>query len=144
MNQSNACMIAILNKIKTGILLIGAAGFKVKLAQAPFAVNPNSDPTTFTEATYTGYAAATITAMGGDQQTGNSWESTAGALAAFAPTGTAVGNTIAGYWIEDNTGVLLGYDIFNPQIGMNTPADAINLAIRWQVQPANWPNTLLP
>ncbi len=146
MFQSNAVLKSILDSIKTSILLVGGgAGFKVKLAVAPFAPTPNSVPSTdFTEATFTGYAAVTLTAMAADQFVGNTWESVATTLANFASTGTAVTNSVVGYWLESNTGELLGYDTFTPAIGFNGPGDALNLAVRWQVQPAQWPNTIIP
>jgi hypothetical protein len=143
--QSNLYMLAALTAVKTSILKAGAAGFKIKLAQGPtFAPNPNSVPGDFTEADYTGYAAVTLTTMSANSQTGNSFESTSTTVAGFAPSGTAVTNSILGYWVESDGGDLLAYEVFPAPIPMQTTLDSIQIVPRWQIQPAQWPNSVLP
>ena len=142
--QSNYALQQQLTHVKTSVLGIGGTGVTIKLAKTGFAPNPDSDPTTFPEADYTGYAAVTATTMTGISQTGNSFESSADTVASFAPTGSTVGNQIAGYWFEDSAGHLLGYEQISPAIPMTGPLDSIDLVFRWQAQPASWPNTILP
>lgn len=142
--ESNALLQAQLLAVATDVLLIGAAGFKVRLAQAPFTPNANSVPGDFTIADYDGYADVTLTTMTGPSQVGSSFEDTASTIAHFAPTGATTPNTIGGYWIESDGGDFLAYEVFPTPIPMQTVLDKINVAIRWQAQPASWPNTLVP
>lgn len=143
--QSQAVIQAALDAVLAGPLGIGGTGMVFKLAQTPFTPSATSDPTAdFTEANYTGYAPQTVTTALGDRLAGNSWEATLATLAAFSPTGTTVGNVIGGYWVEDIAGAFLGYDVFPIAVPMQSPSDAIQVAARWQQQPASWPNTILP
>ena len=142
--QSNYALQQQLTHVKTSVLGIGGTGFTLKLAKGAFAPNPDSDPTTFTECDFTGYAAETQTTMTGISQTGNSFESSSDTVLSFAPTGTTVGNTCTGYWMEDSAGHLLGFETISPGVPMMGPLDALDIVPRWQAQPANWPNTILP
>jgi hypothetical protein len=143
--ESNHFLTAVLTEIKTAILLTTGAGFKVKLAQTPFSPNPGSVPSTdFTEADYTGYAAVVLTTMTPNTVTGNSYETTSTTVAVFQPSGTTVANNIGGYWVEDDSGAYLGYEVLPTPIALNGPTTYLSIVPRWLSSPTTWPNTILP
>jgi hypothetical protein len=132
---SQVALIDQLDAVKGAVLdAAGPIHSTVKLAQGAFAPVPTSDPTTFTEATFDGYAAKTITAWTSAYLVpGPSSEILSAAVLSWSPTGTTTPNTITGYWIVGGNGHYLGGESFAQPVILNGPLTALNLAAVWQV-----------
>lgn len=109
----------------------GGTGIVVHLAKAPLSPNPGSDPATFTEADYDGYAAQTIApplgaafAKGTDgaQQYLNS-------IMSWIPSGTTTVNTIYGYWLVSRAGDYIGAEAFAAPQGPLAPTRPLHFAM---------------
>lgn len=117
----------------------------VHLAQGAFAPVRDSDPTTFTEATFGGYAAITMAAwetpylLGGGQS-----ESIPTTICHWSPTDTVTPNTITGYWIMGANGDYLGGEAFGNGVPMLGPTNALNLVPTWQIPPSTFSAVLVP
>jgi hypothetical protein len=140
---SNAFCDAALTAILTTILVETSMPAEVHLAVAPFTPNPNSDPATFTEASYTGYAAVALGTWAALERLPTGSQSVNGTVVHFAPTGTAITNTVVGYWIVTHAGVLIGYDTFPAPIPMDNALCAIDIVLAWQQQLQQWANVIL-
>lgn len=123
----------------------GPVHASVKLAQGPFAPLPDSDPTTFTEATFDGYAAKDVTAWASPYlvATGAA-ETISSTVLHWAPTGTTTPNTLTGYWIVGGNGDYLGGEAFPVPIPMTGPTSALNLIPIWQQAAAQFGAVVVP
>lgn len=108
--------------------------FQASLLPSPTPTTPLSDFLA-AEATFDGYAAATIAAFSAPVLAGAAW-------AIYAPTQTfrwtfsaGVGNTIGGYWIQTAGGDLKDFTIFNPGEVCGSTGQAI---IRTPVEVFPW------
>lgn len=106
------------SKVVAGAQKTAFANAVLKLVKTDFVANVDFDKTTVTEADYTGYAASTIVAFGDvylDPNGGYSFQS----YKEFQPSGTAVGNTIYGYYVEDAGGDVIQVCHFGAPVPMN-------------------------
>lgn len=143
--ESQAAMIAQSDDFKTTTLLAGGAGHVVcKLAKTPFNPSRTSDPATFTEADFDGYAAQNVAAFSGTYLNKNGDAQTIGTtLLSFTPTGSTTPNTIGGYWLVTSGGVYLGGEVFNPTVGLNGPLTTLDFTIEWATTVAQFGATIV-
>lgn len=140
---SNAYCDAALNAALTTILVESMTAATLHLAVAPFAPNANSVVGDFTEATYTGYSAASLGTWAAVERLPNGSQSVNGTVVHFAPTGVTITNTVVGYWIQTATPLLLGYDTFSAPIPMDSVHAAIDIVVAWQQLQQQWNNVVL-
>ena len=111
----------------------------IHLAKPPFTPNPTSDPASFTEADYTGYAAVTITAWDNPALTPADLAEIVGTtVAQFRPTGTTVTNSIAGFWVLDAAGDFVFAQVFSTPVALTGPNTVLSIVPRWQQAPSAW------
>jgi hypothetical protein len=119
----------------------------VKLVAAPFTPTPTSDPTTFTEATFAGYAPIDILTYGvrhGDSA--NQWF-TFGETPplSFVPSGTlSPTQTIYGYFVEDPGGNMVCAEVLSTPFVMRNTGTVLQLLIPFGVGPLKMSATVLP
>lgn len=144
--SSLTSLIAQLAAVKAAVLDTSVPAHTVcHLAQGAFSPTPASDPTTFTEATYTGYADQMITAWTPAYLVNNLVaEITAASILFFQPTGTALTNLVTGYWLVGANGDYIGGEAFSTPIPMGSPSNALSLIPKWQIPLANWSGELVP
>lgn len=133
----NAAIAAVLN---TSV----PAHTMIKLAVAPFNPTPTSDPATFVEATFDGYAAKTISAWEAAYLNGNAAVSNGTTVESWVPTGTTTPNTVAGYWLVGGNGSYLGGEAFASPIAVTGPTTPVNIVPRYAVIPPVFSATLIP
>lgn len=113
-NAATATSAAVL-MTQTNPLNGGTNGKNLRLFKSAFTIQVNtllSDLTTI-EADYTGYAAIPmVQTLGYVDPAGNAISQSQ--LLSFQPTGTAVGNQIFGWWVDDGTNVLMGGSLVAP------------------------------
>jgi hypothetical protein len=131
---------AIANVLNTSV----PAHTTIKLAQAPFAPAPTSDPTTFTEATFDGYASKTISAWEAPYLSAGAAKTNGTAVESWIPTGTTTPNTIAGYWLVAGNGDYLGGEVFATPINVVGPTTPVNLVPAYTVMPPVFTATVIP
>lgn len=141
---SQAVLISALNAIKTAVFAAGAGLVHVKLAKGAFNPQPNSDPTTFTEADYTGYVAQTVAAWSASVLSAGSAETLSSSVLTFSPTGTAVTNVITGYWLENGPGEYLGGEVLLPAIPLAGPLSALDIVLKWQENSGEFAAVVIP
>lgn len=108
----------------------------VKLAKAVMTLGANAEPTTFTEADFTGYASKSITGWTAPYQTTPSVAETVPTVTLqWSPTGTGVTNTIYGYWLIAGDGTYVGGENFATPVPLTGPTTALNLVIPIQSPP---------
>lgn len=123
----------------------GPVHASVKLATGAFSPTPTSDPATFTEATFDGYAAKSVASWVSPYLLpGPLAETISAAVLSWSPTGTTTPNTITGYWIVGGNGDYLGGEAFNQPVLLNGPTTALNLVPTWQVPRSTFSATLIP
>jgi hypothetical protein len=132
-----------LAKVLADILVESMTAATLHLGVAPWAPNVNSTPGSFTEATFTGYTAATLGTWSAIGQLPSGMQATNETVVHFQPTATTVTNTVLGYWIQDNSGNLLGYDTFATPIPMDSVLQSIDIVLVWQQLLVGWNNTVL-
>jgi len=118
----------------------------VKLAQGAFTPSPGSDPSTFTEADYTGYASKTISAWTPPSlRNDGSAEVVSTTVLDFSPSGTiTVTNIITGYWLVGGNGDYLGGEVLPFPVPLAVATDSLKIVPVWQVAPSTWGANLLP
>lgn len=143
---SNAAKLDILAAAIASVLnATGPVHSTVKLAKGAFAPSPTSDPTTFTEADFDGYASKTVAAWSAAYLVPNgSAETIAGSVLTWIPTGSTTSNVVTGYWIIGGNGDYLGGEAFATPVPMDGPTTALSLVPEWQVAPGAWSGNLLP
>lgn len=142
---SSLALIDQLEAVKGSVLdATGPVHASVKLAVAPFSPTPTSDPASFTEATFDGYAAKTVPAWtAAALQPGPLAEILSSALLSWTPTGSTTPNTIVGYWIVGGNGDYLGGEAFAAPVILNGPTTSLNMVAAWQMARSNWSATVL-
>ena len=128
---SAAYLLDVMAAVKAAILSTATPAYtSVHLAVAPFAPNPNSDPSTFTEATFTGYAPISIDAWNNAELiNGPIAQVLPTTMVSFVPSGTTVTNVIAGYWLEAGDGTYILGETFSAPVPLTGPDTRLNLAI---------------
>jgi hypothetical protein len=139
----------LLDKLAAAIASIldatGPVHASVKLAVAPFAPSPTSDPATFTEADFDGYAAKTVATWSTPvMNTNGSAETVSGSVLTWNPTGSTTSNLIVGYWVEGGNGDYLGGEILASPVPMNGPLSSLNLVPVVQEAPGSWSSVVIP
>ena len=126
---SQALLAAMLAAIQTRPAAALTAALKVHLYTAgPSPILPTSTPSSFTEATFTGYAAVTLGTLSGPIITPGATCEGLFANASFIGTTGLTPQTILGYWIDDgSTNFVLG-EAFPTPIQIVHPGDFIDLA----------------
>ena len=103
----------ILNEIVNGTPAAGLlSGAKVHLFTGTPTLGPAMTPSSFTEATYVGYAAQSITWGTAQRQPGPQFAVRGTVPAQFKPTSGATPNTVTGYYVLDSTGATALYAAF--------------------------------
>lgn len=114
---------------------VAPAPAKIHLIKANFSPSQQSQIADFTEADYTGYAAQAASSWLNAAYIGNGkYESLSSAVLAFAPTAATVLDTIYGYWLADNNGLLVSVCKFlTPIVQTFSPLVTINIlpSIQW-------------
>lgn len=141
---SQAYLLAALDAIKASVFVAGPGLVKVRLAKGSFNPTPTVDPTTFTEADYTGYALKTVTAWSPSVMTTGSAETLGTSVLTYSPTGTAITNVITGYWLENTAGDYLGGEALNPAVPLTGPTSALNLIVKFQENSGDWASVVVP
>jgi hypothetical protein len=139
-------LIDAINAIKASVLdAAGPVHTTVKLAKGVFGPTPTSNPASFTECDFDGYAAKTIAAYGGPHlvPSGNA-EITSSAVLSWTPTGSVTPNVVAGYWLVGGNGDYLGGEAFPAPIPLNGPLTTLSLIPSWQQAPASFNATVVP
>lgn len=100
----------------------------LRLLAAPATLDSDTDPTTLTEADFTGYTAATISALAGPVNASPSVDAMLVDVTFIAANPITVSNTIYGYYITDAAGtVFYGGELFDSPTGISTPSDFVNI-----------------
>lgn len=142
---SNPALLAFLQAgIDTVLELATPAHTVFKLATGDFHPTPTSDPTTFTEADFTGYASKTVTGWTDPELDPGPAAKTLGTnLLQFRPTGTTVSNLCTGFWCEGADGTYLGGQEFDAPVPMGNVTDAITIIAQWNLGAGAWEMTVL-
>lgn len=143
--SSNKALQDILAATIAGILdFTGPVHASVKLAKGTFGPAPDSDPATFTECDFDGYASKTVSAWSTPAMlaTGNA-ETVASTVLHWAPTGTTTPNSVTGYWIEGGNGDYLGGEAFAQPVNLTGPTTALNLVPVFQQAAAAFSATVI-
>jgi hypothetical protein len=140
LNQLDVLAAAIAAVLNTSV----PAHTTIHLAQQPFTPTSTSDPTTFTEATFDGYADKTIAAWETQYLNGNTAVTNGTTVLSWVPTGTTTSNTIAGYWLIGGNGDYLGGEAFAAPITVTGPTTPVNLVPRYAVVPPTFAATVIP
>jgi len=142
---SQQALIDQINAVKAAVLdATGPVHATVKLAQGAFVPTPTSDPTTFTEADFTGYASKTVAAYTpASLEPNGASQILSSAVLDWNPTGTTTTNLVTGYWILGGSGDYLGGESFPTPVPMQSPTDVLNLVVVWQVAKSSWSGQLL-
>lgn len=137
---SQLALVDQLEAVKDNVLdATGPVHATVKLAIAPFSPTPTSDPASFTEATFDGYASKTVAAWTpAAVQPGPLAEILSQSVLTWTPTGSTTPNTIAGYWIVGGNGDYLGGESFGTPVVLNGPTTSLNMVTAWQMARATW------
>jgi hypothetical protein len=131
--------------IDNGLDAAGPVHATIKLAQGSFAPGPTSDPTTFTEADFDGYASKTVAAWeAAALAVDGTAETISSAVQSWAPTGTTTPNTITGYWVIGGNGHYLGGEAFATPVVLNSPSTRLNLVPAWKTQRNQFSAVLIP
>jgi Trk-type K+ transport system membrane component len=120
-------LINAINAIEANVLTQSANHAKVHLAVAPFTPTTTSVPGDFTEATFTGYTAVTITGYGTAHIDPNlqGLVNITTPVLEWTPTGTTVQNDIVGYYITDGGGNLVAAEAFGTSYPMHSAANTL-------------------
>lgn len=126
--------VALLNGMLAAILTRPAAALasalKLHLFTAgPAPITPQMAVVDFTEATFTGYAMATIAALAGPIVSPSGSCEGLFANGSFVATGSTVGNTILGYWIDDGASNIFLAEYFPTPIPIVAAGNFIDLAV---------------
>jgi hypothetical protein len=123
----------------------GPVHASVKLATGTFGPQPGSDPASFTEATFTGYAAKVVTTWSTPYlvASGNGQTLSENVLT-WTPTDSVVQENIAGYWIVGGNGDYLGGEAFSQPIPLTGPTTSLNLIPLIQQAPGAYAGVLVP
>lgn len=111
-------------------------GATLHLVKAPFVPTPTSDPITFTEADFTGYAHKTVTLFGTQHPdaAGNwfaYWETP---VVEFVPTAVLSPNqSIYGYYVLGSGGEFVCAEVFPAPIVMRDPTTVLQLLVPFGV-----------
>lgn len=119
----------------------------VKLAKAPFTPTPTSDPTTFVEADYPGYAPIDILTYGTRHGDGaNQWYVFGETPPlSFVPNATvSPAQTIYGYWVTDPGGNMVCAEVLSTPFVMRDPQTVLQLMIPFGVGPLKMSAVVLP
>jgi hypothetical protein len=141
---SQLVLLSILDSLKTAVFAAGAGLVHVHLAKGPFNPTLLSDPTTFTEADYTGYVSQTVPAWSTSVMAGGSAETISTTVLTFSPTGILVLNTVTGYWLVNASGEYLGGEVLNPAVPLSGPTSALDIVLKWQENSSDWSGVVIP
>jgi hypothetical protein len=131
--------------IANGLDAAGPTHTMVKLAKAPFSPTPTSDPTTFTEADFDGYAAKTVAAWAAPYLNGDGAAETIGtSVLTWSPTGSVTPNLIYGYWLMLGNGDYGGGEAFGTPVSLNGPTTALSMVPLWAVAPSRFGAVIVP
>lgn len=113
-----------------GLLRTALLAAKLKLYQSTFTPTRSSLIADFNaaEADFTGYAAATIVWSAVGIDAGNNARST-GSRAFYQATDAVTPNVIGGCWLEDSTGVLVGYYPFTAPVGIPAALSFVSVSV---------------
>lgn len=108
----------------------GFNGFPVRLYKSAFTVQVNTVLADLTaiECDYTGYAPIVVDMTAGYVDPINN-AIVQSQLMTFAPTGTAVGNQVYGWWIDNGTDVLMGALLASP-VTLDSPSKELSLVLQ--------------
>jgi len=122
-------------------------GAVVHLAKAPFTPTPISDPTTFAEADFAGYAAITLTLLGTQHPDGaNQWFAYSETPpVSFTPSAVLPSSqSIYGYWVVGAGARYVCAEVFGTPFVMRDPTTVLQLVIPFGVGPLKMSATILP
>jgi len=111
---------------------IGGGTATLHLFKTDIVLTPSLQTSDFTEADYTGYSAGTVTTVGVP------WDNPDGDMVLsmtshhFQPSGSAVGNTIYGWWLAapamaGGPPVIVAVEKLDPPVNLNSALDALDL-----------------
>ena len=128
------------NAAVSAILNVTADPVTCNLFQNNYTPTLTSQLSDFTVADYTGYAAVGMA----DTWGGATWQTQEAAVAysstaVFAPTGTAVTNTIYGYYLLDHSGNLLGGERLANPVNLLGPTTILHIVIPFGIADAGIP-----
>jgi hypothetical protein len=142
--SSQIALMDVLNAAIANVLTSsGSTHAEVHLAQAPFNPTATSDPTTFTEATFTGYAMKSVAAWEVAYLSGQSAKTNGTAVLSWTPTDSLMPNSIGGYWIIGGNGDYLGGEAFPVPLNIIGPSTPVNLVPAYGVAPPNFSATVI-
>lgn len=142
---SNQWLSDVLTQIKVNLLGSTPAAPTVHLVSAPFTPTPLSDYTTFTEATFDGYAAKTVTSWGTEHldPLGQYIMTNANVLA-WTPTGNTTSNTIYGYYLLASNGDQVQAEVFAAPVLLHGVGTTLDLVIVIGEAPSKTTCVVLP
>jgi hypothetical protein len=123
----NAYLLEAMAALLTNVFNPSTNHAKIHLAVAPFTPTPSMTPASFTEATFAGYAAVSITGWGTphfDNQLQALMMATTPALE-WTPSASTTPNDIVGYWIQDNAGNVVCAEAFPAPIPLHNPTQTL-------------------
>lgn len=92
-------------------------------------LSPNSTVTSFTEATFTGYSAVTLTALSGPValDDGTGWAMLANCV--YIAGTITTGQVILGYWVDDGATTFYGGETFANPVNIASSGDYLDLTL---------------
>lgn len=128
---TDAFLHEVINAIVANVLNVSTNHAKVHLAVAPFAPTRTSTPASFTEATFSGYAAISVTGYGtAHEDTNLQWLVNANTpTVSWTPTASTVQNDIVGYWIDDPAGNVVAAEAFGQSYPMHGVTNTLALTV---------------
>lgn len=114
---------------------LGATGLlaaEVGLFQNNIIPDANTPRASLTDATYTGYAQVPVTWHLPSIADDGTPEIVSDQII-FRPTGTAIGNTIYGAWVETGAGAYYAPGALDTPVPMTSALDELVLCIRWRL-----------
>lgn len=134
-----------MNLIKT-TALSPTLGVIVHLAQTPFTPTPSSDPSTYTEASYTGYTTQHVATWGpAHVDSAGNILCNGLTLPNFVPSGVLITpQTVGGYWIVDELGAYLGGEAFTAPITITGPTTPVTFTVGVPIRTGTFNTDILP
>jgi hypothetical protein len=114
--------------------LVTAPGYTVKLFQNNMNPNPQSVLADFTEATFDGYTAITLTALVGPDRDVTGGFRLYNQLG-WQQSGSVTPNVIYGFYVVDHTAALIAAYRFAAPVAMNDQYSSLSFMLEWLLGP---------